>query len=170
MRKYIGIDIGKNGAICILDDNGEEAARAKMPMIKNEVDWHTLNRMLEVHEMFNGMVVFEKLQPIFGSSKKTAFSMGEQYGSVRMCCIANDLIYTEVPAKKWQAEIFAGQNKIYKSGSKTKIDTKAMALVAAKRLFPTMEDFTLTERAEKPHDGFIDALLMAEYARRKYPR
>jgi hypothetical protein len=170
MRKYIGIDIGKKGAVCILTEDGEEAARAKMPMIKNVVDWHTLNRMLELHEGFNGMVVFEKLGVIFGSSKKTAFSMGEQYGSVRMCCIANSLIYTEVSPKKWQAEMFAGQEKIYKTGSKTKVDTKAMALVAAKRLFPDMEDLTLSDKAQVPHDGFIDALLMAEYARRKYPR
>lgn len=170
MRKYIGIDIGKRGAICILGEDGEEIARAKMPMIKEVVDWHTLDRMLEVHEGFNGMVVFEKLGVIFGSSKKTAFSMGEQYGAVRMCCISNSLIYTEVQAKKWQAEIFDGQEKIYKSGSKTKIDTKAMALMAVRRLFPSMEDLTLSEKAEVPHDGFIDALLMAEYARRKFPR
>jgi len=170
MRKYIGIDIGKRGAICILGEDGEEVARAKMPMIKEVVDWHTLDRMLEVHEMFNGMVVFEKLGVIFGSSKKTAFSMGEQYGAVRMCCISNSLIYTEVQAKKWQAEMFDGQEKIYKTGSKSKIDTKAMALMAVRRLFPNMEDLTLSEKAEVPHDGFIDALLMAEYARRKFPR
>lgn len=170
MRKYIGIDIGKQGAICILGDDGEEIARAKMPMIKDKVDWHMLNKMLSTHTGSDCMVVFEKLGVIFGSSKKTAFSMGEQYGSVRMACIGNSLQYTEVPAKKWQAEMFEGQDKIYKIGSKTKLDTKAMALVSAKRLFPDIEDFTLSEKAEKPHDGFIDALLMAEYARRKFPR
>jgi len=41
-----------------------------------------------------------------------------------------------------------------------------MALVAAKRLFPG-QDFTLTERATKAHDGMVDALLMSEYGKRK---
>ena len=169
MRKYIGVDIGKKGAIAIIDETGAELARHKMPMIKDTVDWHELSQILEPFEGFNGMVVYEKLGLIFQSSKKTAFSMGEQYGSVRMCCIANSIRYTEVLAKNWQAEIFQGQEKIFMPGSKTKVDTKAMALVAVKRLFPTTK-LTFGEVATKPHDGFIDALLMAEYARRKFPR
>jgi hypothetical protein len=168
MRKYIGIDIGKKGSIVVIDENGSELARHKMPMIKDAVDWHELNAILEPYEGFNGMVVYEKLGVIFGSSKKTAFSMGEQYGSVRMCCVANSIRYTEVLAKKWQEEIFQGQEKIFVAGSKTKVDTKAMALVAVKRLFPTTN--LVFPGAQKPHDGFVDALLMAEYARRKFPR
>ena len=59
--------------------------------------------------------------------------------------------------------------KIFKTGSKTKVDTKAMALMAAKRLFPKV-NLIMTERSTTPHDGLVDALLMAEYARRKFPR
>ena len=59
--------------------------------------------------------------------------------------------------------------KIYKAGSKTKVDTKAMALVAAKRLFPKV-NLMMTSKSTVPHDGLVDALLMAEYARRKFPR
>ena len=169
MRKYIGIDIGKKGAIYVLNDDGTEHARHVMPMIKKELDYHKLNTILNEYDMFNGMVVFEKLGVIFGSSKRTAFSMGHQAGSVEMCCISNNLIYTPVQAKKWQEEIFQGQTKIYKTGSKTKIDTKAMALVAVKRLFPKA-NLLMSARSEKPHDGLVDAMLMAEYARRKFPR
>jgi hypothetical protein len=169
MRKYIGIDIGKKGAIYMMNEDGTEDWRAAMPMIKDQVDWHKLNEILEPYEGFNGMVVYEKLGVIFGSSKKTAFSMGEQYGAVRQCCIANAIRYTEVPAKKWQAEIFDGQVNILKTGSKSARDTKAMALVAAKRLFPKV-NLLMTEASSVPHDGLVDALLMAEYARRKFPR
>jgi hypothetical protein len=169
MRKYIGIDIGKAGAYYVMGEDGSEIDRGKMPMIKDKVDWHQLNEILEPYEGFNGMIVYEKLGVIFGSSKKTAFSMGEQYGAVRMCCISNAIRYTEVPAKKWQAEIFDGQVKIYRTGSKTKVDTKAMALMAAKRLFPKV-NLLMTEKSSVPHDGLVDALLMAEYARRKFPR
>ena len=168
-RRYLGIDIGKAGAVYMLNEDGTEDWRVAMPMIKTTVDWHKLNEILEPYEGFNGMVVFEKLGVIHGSSKKTAFSMGEQYGAVRQCCISHAIRYTEVPAKTWQAEIFQGQEKIFKTGSKSKIDTKAMALVAAKRLFPRV-NLLMTEKSTVPHDGLVDALLMAEYARRKFPR
>lgn len=169
MRKYIGIDIGKQGAYYVMGDDGSEIDRGPIPMIKEVVDWHKLNKILEEYDMFNGMVVYEKLGVIFGSSKKTAFSMGEQYGAVRMCCIANNLRYTEVPAKTWQSEMFQGQVKLYKKGKSGPLDTKAMALVAAKRLFPNV-DLLMTDKSTKPHDGLVDAILMAEYARRKFPR
>jgi hypothetical protein len=135
MRKYIGIDLGidlgKKGAYYILGEDGSEIDRGPTPMIGKEIDWHKFNEILAPYEMFNGMVMFEKIGIIQGSSKTTAFSMGGQLTGVQMCCIANNLIYTMVPPKKWQAEIFAGQTKQYKAGSKTKIDTKAMALVCS---------------------------------------
>ena len=169
MRYYIGIDIGKKGAIFMMNENGDEMWRKPMPMIKDKVDWHELNEILAPYEGFNGMVGFEKLGVIFGSSKKTAFSMGEQYGAVRMCCIANALQYTEVPAKKWQAEMFQGQEKIFKTGSKSKVDTKAMALMAAKRLFPKI-NLLMTDKSKVAHDGLVDSILIAEYLKRKFPR
>jgi len=36
-------------------------------------------------------------------------------------------------------------------------------------LFPKV-NLLMTERSSVPHDGLVDALLMAEYARRKFPR
>lgn len=169
MRKYIGIDIGKLGAYYIMGEDGSEISRGKMPMVGKEIDWHKFNEGLSHYEMFNGMVVFEKLGVIFGSSKKTAFSMGYQAGAIELICVANNIQYTMVPAKKWQAEIFQGQTVILKTGSKSAKDTKKMALIAAKRLFPKV-NLLMTEKSTVPHDGLVDALLMAEYARRKFPR
>ena len=164
MRKFfIGIDIGKQGAVAIWD--GENYIRHKMPMIKKEVDWHRLHYLLQSYEGFNGMVVFEKLGVIFGSSKKTAFSMGQQMGAIEMLCVALSMPYTMVPAKTWQAEMFQGVSEIKKTGT-SKRDTKAMALVACKRLLPEVD--LLFGIAKKPHDGLVDSLLMAEYAKRKF--
>jgi len=61
--------------------------------------------------------------------------------------------------------MFTGVEEITITGKSTR-DTKAMALVAAKRLFPG-RDFKLTDRSTKPHDGMVDALLMSEYGKRK---
>ncbi len=168
MRFFIGVDIGKSGGYYIMNVEQKEIERGVMPMIKKNVDWHTLNKILSKYKDFDVLVLFEKLNVIFGSSKKVAFSMGEQYGAVRMACVANGIPYMEVPPKTWQKDIFEGQVKITKIGSKSALDTKAMALEAARRLFPSVNLFG-TERSTTPHDGLIDALLIAEYGRRKYP-
>lgn len=42
-------------------------------------------------------------------------------------------------------------------------DTKARALLAVKELFPGLE--LIQPRCRKPHEGIIDALLIAEYWR-----
>jgi hypothetical protein len=165
----IGIDIGKQGAI-VIKKPGDQDIYTKMPMIKSELDYQALYQLLTPYEGGRGMIVFEKLGVIFGTSKSTAFSMGHQAGAVEMACVALSIPFTKVPPKVWQKEMFLGVEEISKpssSGKTTVRDTKAMALLAAKRLFPTTK-LTLGDRSEKPHDGLIDALLMCEYARRIY--
>lgn len=170
-KGYIGIDIGKKGAIAYQSPSGAIQVY-QIPMIKDEVDYafmydiiQRINaRHYEVYDCHPHMI-FEKLGVIFGSSKATAFSMGHQSGAVEMMAIALGIPYTKIPAKQWQKEMFTGVEEITITGKSTR-DTKAMALVAAKRLFPG-RDFKLTDRSTKPHDGYVDALLMSEYGKRK---
>jgi hypothetical protein len=161
---YIGIDIGKSGAIAVF--SGNNIVTYEMPKISNELDYHALNKLLRqfCSNSKKPYVVFEKLGVIFGSGKSTAFSMGHQSGAVEMSCVANDIPYTKVRAVDWQKQMFQGVQEITKTGSSKK-DTKAMALVAIKRIFPDLK-LTFGTRATKPHDGLVDAVLMAEYARR----
>lgn len=167
MKTYVGIDIGLKGAIAIIDPNGE-VTTVQMPVIKDQLDLAELYSILDSLTIIttspqNITVVFEKLGVIFGSSKATAFSMGSQLGAMEMLCVSKSVPYTKVPAKQWQKDMFMGINEI--TNSKGKRDTKAMALLAIKRLFPGMK-LTFGERATKPHDGLVDAVLMAEWARR----
>ena len=162
----IGIDIGKKGAIVALAREPWTKAidPIVMPLIGDQVDYHTLYAILERYKKTNCHVIFEKLGVIFGTGKSTAFSMGHQAGAVEMACIALNLSYTKVPAKQWQKEMFQGVEEITKKGKSSR-DTKAMALIAAKRLFP---DYRLTiGKSTVPHDGVVDALLMADYCKRK---
>lgn len=172
-KVYVGIDIGKHGALAVIAPNGNIQTIA-MPMIKTEVDYHALSLFvsgIKTASAGNMHVVFEKLGVIFGSSKQVAWSMGQQSGAVEMSCICQNVSYTKVNAKDWQKAMYQGIDEITKpakADSKTgkgSRDTKAMALMAIKRIFP---DLTLTygTRATVPHDGLIDAVLMAEYARR----
>ena len=167
-KMYIGIDIGKNGAIAVIKPTGE-ILTYPMPMIKTELDYHALSNMINILQPHSPHVIFEKLGVIYGTSKSTAFSMGEQSGCVEMASICQGLSYTKVRAIDWQKAMFQGVDEILKTtvkeGKKPGRDTKAMALVAIKRLFPGLK-LTFGEKAKKPHDGLIDAVLMAEYARR----
>lgn len=162
-KVYVGIDIGKHGAIAIMGMD-KSIAYYPMPKIKDELDYAELNHLLKGFSNMGAHVVFEKLGVIFGSSKTTAFSMGHQAGAVEMGCIANNISFTKVRAVDWQKQMFQGVETINKTGKSSK-DTKAMALVAIKRIFPDLK-LTFGERATKAHDGLVDAVLMAEYARR----
>lgn len=168
---YIGIDIGKAGGICI-QHKAKDTELYKMPMIKTELDYQTLYKLLEPYEAGRGIVVFERLGVIFGTSKQTAFSMGHQAGAVEMACVALCIPFIKVPAKDWQKEMFTGIDEITKPAKKDSKsgkparDTKAMALLACKRLHPNLK---LTfGKAEKAHDGLVDAILMSDYAIRKF--
>jgi len=166
---HIGIDIGKQGALAF--EHKDISYTTKMPMIKTELDYQGLYELLQEFEGGNGIVVFEKLGVIFGTSKQTAFSMGHQAGAIEMLCVSLSIPFVKVPPKQWQKDMFTGITEISKpskSGKSSVRDTKAMALLAVKQLLPN-EKLTFGDRATKPDDGLIDALLLREWAKRMYP-
>ena len=66
-KTYIGVDIGKQGAIAIIKENSEIVV-TKMPLIKTELDYHELSQIINGATVHRGSihVVFEKLGVIFG--------------------------------------------------------------------------------------------------------
>ena len=177
MKKFwIGIDIGKAGSICITERGSlpmdpDSRHLFKMPMIKTELDYRKLWNILEPYEGGNGIVCFEKLGVIFGTSKQTAFSMGHQAGAVEMVCVGLSIPFVKVPPKQWQKDMFTGITQITKK-SKTGItqvtDTKAMALLAIQQLCPDCP-VNFGGKATKPDDGLVDSILLSLYAKKNYP-
>ena len=166
MKTYIGIDIGLKGAIVVQSDKIPTGYDCfKMPIIGNQIDIDSLYAILKVYKDTDVHVIFEKLGVIFGSSKATAFSMGYQLGILEAICVSLNLRYSMVSAKVWQKVMFEGVSEIKKSG-KTSRDTKGMALIAAKRLFPKIP--LSFKEGLKPHDGLVDALLISEYGKRNF--
>jgi len=88
-------------------------------------------------------------------------SMTYSLAVVEALLVAFNFKYNLVMARKWQKEFFSKPK-----GMTDKFDTKAAALSAADKIFPGT-DWTRTPRSSKPFDGFVDAALIAEYARRK---
>lgn len=171
---YIGIDPGKDGYICI-NYKGKIEFR-KMPMISKKVfDVQKLSDIMsDIKDLSNSVLfthcVLEDVHAVFGSAAGSTFAFGYGCGLVEMALVCNKIPFSKVAPKKWQKEMFEGVPLIQKSSStgKTMVsDTKKMAEVAAKRLFPDI-DFKDTARCTTSHDGKIDATLMCEYSKRNY--
>lgn len=170
-RFHIGIDIGKEGAI-VIQEKDKAITSMPMPLIVKELDYNGIYKILEPYEGGNGMVVFEKIVPYVGN-KTSIFSMGMQAGAIEMACVALAIPYTKIPPQTWQKEMFIGVDNITKKSITTKSgesrDTKTMALIAAQRLFPgQLFNFPNQKKTTKPHNGLVDALLMSEFAKRKF--
>lgn len=169
-KLYGGIDPGVNGALCLLSKDGDIIFRKSFPLLKNKkLDVFELKKMLTEFIPLCSHVCLEDVHAIFGSSAGATFNFGWCVGLFEGMLSSCNVPYTLVSPKDWQKEMWQGIDVIKnpsKTGKKMVNDTKATSLVAARRLFPN-ETFLNTEKCSKPHDGIVDAVLMAEYCRRK---
>jgi hypothetical protein len=162
---YIGIDPGKDGAIVAQTEKGIK--KIMIPLIGKEIDLHKLNNEVKLLACYEGHFVLENVHTLPIMSAKSNFTFGSVFGMLQAILVANDCKFTLVTPKEWQKEMWQGIPKQFKPGKKKQVDTKAMSLLAANRLFPHL-DLTKSERSSKAHDGIVDALLMSEYCRRKF--
>lgn len=153
---YAGIDPGKRGAIVQIEiEPGYQSINYnKMPFkdsgrIDNGLFW-SIFRGTALKRM---KICIEKAQPMPKQGVKSMFNYGFHYGQLITMLEISGWGYEEVPPQTWHRSMTKG----YKGTSKEK------ALQAARELFPD-EAFL---QGKKPHDGLVDALLIAEYGRRK---
>lgn len=169
-KRFVGIDVGGDGAVVGINHRGQLDFMSAVPKTKNKVDYKQLKRTIEdACATGDVMVAMEDNQNIRGSSSKSNFGFGINKG-FKYCCVI-DQRHEMVHPRKWQGVIWTNHDKIYKSkltptGRKS-VDTKATSLVAAKRLFPE-QTFLKSTRSSKPHDGIVDAVLIAYYCYLKY--
>jgi len=169
---WIGCDPGLDGSIALLDDRGLRLAATPIDIIKSgtktkpkkkreflykEMAQILIEELMEcaAEDMF---CVIEKSQvmPKQGavSGHKTGLGMGIWLGIFGALSIPHEAVRPRI----WQSEMYKG----YEAGN-----PKETSRIVALELFPDV-NFKRTERSKKSHDGFTDAALIAEYARRKY--
>jgi hypothetical protein len=166
MRHYIGIDPGKSGGIAILTED-MKLILFTVPTIGKLVDHQSIRTVLDGYRGGNGNQSYYALEDVHslpGVSAKANFSFGENKGEYRGLLVGLQLPYMEVQPKTWQKIAWEGVPLMKKPNGKT--DTKAVSLTAAKRLFPN-ESFLATSRSSVPHDGLVDATLIAYYLKCK---
>lgn len=171
MKKYIGIDVGAKGFVAIID-NGY----FRFCSIEDSDNLSLSKFLLDETLGQNVTVVIEDVHAIYGSSAEGTFNFGWIKGFLTGLLVAHKIPYTLVQPKEWQGEIWTNsdmvvtyKNVTLKNGKEQKrkeVHPKETSINAAQRLFPSV-DFRKNERCRTIDDNKVDALLMAEYARRK---
>ena len=154
----IGIDPGLKGGIVAL--TGQNEIFDYEPMFLSpgdkDVDSGAIVAFLERIKRDSGddiTVYLEAAQVRHTMGATASMTVGKNYGRLLACLEIGKYRHIIVAASKW--------TKFAHSGVDTRLEAKDKSMVAFKRLFPEV-NFIL-HRCRKPHDGLVDALLIAYY-------
>ena len=150
MMLAIGIDPGKSGALAVIyTDENNQPFRTKVVPFDEAVYRDVLAACVDSRVV----CCLEKVGAMPGQGVVSMFSFGRNLGFIEGLLQANKIPYQLVPPQTWKKEFSLSSDK------QSSIDV-------CKRLFPHTSLLPST-RSRKDNDGVAEALLMAEYARRK---
>jgi len=145
-RLFIGVDPGRNGGLVAIRSDGGIERQTRMPPTDHDIHhWLPSSRSV--------FAVIERVHAMPKQGVSSTFRFGVSYGGLRMALVCHDIPFAEVTPAKWQREFVAPRKK-----SESNTEWKNRLKAASQQLFPR-ERVTLY---------VADAILIAEYARRKY--
>lgn len=151
MRR-LAFDPGKKGGWALLDDrNLVEWGRTPL-ILRKEYDWAEIDRLIT--ELGPDIVAIEKVNAHATPNASSAFSLGGCYHCLLLLAGRSGARIVLPQPAKWVKEMVAG---------KKKGDGKEKHLLAAAQLFPV----AAKDMCVKNNDGVADAILMAEFVRRR---
>jgi crossover junction endodeoxyribonuclease RuvC len=155
---FIGIDVGKDGAITVLHPNGEVDSYF---FSKNQDKTYNLRENWKIFknlEQYKGncIVTVEDVYCVGGSSAQATWSFSRGKAFIECFLVAVGLEYNLVKPKVWQKTIFAEFPKEMK-------DTKEKSITFVQRYYPKCN--LIPKPLRKPHDGISDALCIAHYSK-----
>ena len=142
---YIGIDPGKSGAMAIIFEGMDETVLVPF----DEQEYANVLRNLYGQP---AKACLEHVGAMPGQGVTSMFNFGQNFGYIKGLLEAFQIPYELVRPQKWKKEFG--------------ISDKNSSVECCKRLFPGV-DLRRTERCRKDDDNMAEALLMAEYARRR---
>ena len=161
---FVGIDVGLSGGIVAIDSSGKILKMLVIPTVfeqkgKKVIDLPTVRYLVsEMSVVYPEAHYFiEKVSSMPGPGVASVFKFGRCYGHIEAMVAAFGLQYDLVPPVTWAKVMHKGMDK--------KMKPKDRSLLVLKRNYPGI-DLTATPRSTKPHEGLMDALLIAEYGRR----
>lgn len=148
----IGVDPGKEGSMAIIGLKSYPiTAVFDERVYRDYLDSVSLRMRNGIDAKVHCIVEHVGAMP--GQGVTSCFSFGQNFGFILGLLTAFCIPYELVRPAKWKKEFSCTSDK------NTSIEV-------AKRLFPGVS-LKRTERCTKDHDGIAEALLMAEYARRR---
>lgn len=155
-----GIDPGKTGGIVLINKNGKFVEKSVMPIVGKEVDYTELKNLFENYKSIdeNLHAFIERVNAFRVASRTSSFEFGRAFGGLEATLRLMEISVTYVSPNQWTKEIHKGISDKIKAKEKSKL--------AYRRLFPSVI-LKKTEACKKFHGGLIDALLIAEYGRRR---
>ena len=162
---FIGIDPGKDGGVAVIFDDGSLQLHLT-PVIAGEKRGRQYNvsemsRIIAQYSSRDAFAVLEAQQAFPGQGVTSMFSVGRGYGLWEGILSALAIPYTTVRPNVWKRDMLRGVPG----------EGKARSIYAAQGLFPEadlVQKPTPTSRKRKCRDGLAEALLMAEWGRRKH--
>jgi crossover junction endodeoxyribonuclease RuvC len=155
----LGVDPGLSGGLAIVTEDGLIAE--PMPVVGGEIDLAGLTRWLRANQGIIEMAYIEKVSAMPKQGVSSTFKFGDGFGSVKGVLAALGIPFELVTPQKW--------GKVMHAGVKPDLPSKARSQLAASRIFPKF-NFLATERSRVPHEGMVEAALIAEYGRRVHAR
>jgi crossover junction endodeoxyribonuclease RuvC len=150
MTAICGIDPGQTGGLALISQHG--IAVDVMPDISLFATWIGVQK----RGWGNLHVFIEKAQTMPKQGIASAFNYGRHFGELLGVLVAYSIPHTLVPPATWTRQMHLGC---------TADKPKGKSLEACQRLFPEVN--LIPGKKRKPHDGIIDALLLAEFGRRQ---
>ena len=156
----VGVDNGLDGGLCaIAQFSGEIIDKISMPCQqrskKREIDIRKVHQWLSDLNTPFVMAIEEPLA--HAKSSQAVRSMAISFGKLLGMAECKGYEVARISVHKWQKAVL---------GFIPKGMTKIAALNAAERLAPE-ENWLKNKRCRTPHDGMIDAYLIAHYYRQK---
>ncbi|HOX08201.1 MAG TPA: hypothetical protein PK280_17535 [Planctomycetota bacterium] len=153
MRWIIGIDPGLDGGLAAISPEGLHLAAMPTAAVgkHRQIDEQAIVSWLLAHHP--AVVFIEHVGARPGQGVVSMFTFGTGWGLVRGICAGMALPYEMVRPQEWQGKMLAGQ-------------PKGAEYLVASRLWPSA-DWKASDRAQKAHEGMVDAALIAEYGRRQ---
>lgn len=147
----MGIDPGKAGGISFIDETGKLVSYYKMMPVFEIAE---LSELSLVHRCF-----IEKSQAMSKNGAKQGvtamFNYGQGFGELLGLLAAYKIPHVLVNPRKWQAKMLGK----FPTGT-----SKHAAYLKAKQLWPH-HTFIIGKLGKVPHNGAIDASVIAEYGR-----
>ena len=156
---YLGIDPGLTGGLAVASSNGFIMDYTATPATELDMlQW--LSQWSNKYGSKAKVALIERVASRPNQSAQSCFTFGKVYGEVRMAVIASRIPLQDVTPRIWQQEFKVRPKK----KTETQYRFKDRIRQIAQHLFPRLD---LWEENKGIQMSICDAILIAEYARRK---